>query len=986
MAINIQNIIAALEAKVAAATSATETQELIVIIKSIKAAGQQTIVTYANVAALPTASTDNQGNLAFVADVGKIYYSNSTTWAELGSGSGGGGASLNAGTNIVLTPETDGSITISSTGGSVSGDIVADSALIGNVVIVDNTIAGVDNYGNTDNLIVNSDFAVQANVTSTTQNSFADSTKNVYYDPYAAAGKKLQFSSQYQFWSVEQLDKLKTIVAGTIINFTIDGAYGVSSGTFTVKEVQSAIDYYGFPYVDMYIENVNATNDGWVYVGQPITNVNFTWNNSSTNVVDIMSIDANGVSFQTFKSTTDLDLTFDSRSTVTTSYTNSQLNYGAWSHSGTMSGDGSGKQIVGRAFMPSAPTDILNSFSAGDKLTFKIYNAMLMEYVDYTVTLTSPFAYSMNENGYVASVLEKNTGMMGIDFSSNIDPVIVKTISTGGLNSYTFGVDGALVAPSIIADSGLIGDVSIIGNTIAALDSYGNPDVLNVSASDIVSDSNLNLVINSLVTSTTTVFPGGASQFEVSGGYFKNMSAPSSWADASYLKNGSIVTLPSSMNGNYVIKLTSDMTYDMMNGWRATYSVISGTNSPMYTSAIVETSTGASVNYGFNDNGEFTAPAISTNSLLINGSTPSFFTVNQDGSKSIEVQKTIVTNYSGLYWMQARLTDVMGSSQYQGKLRFENPNQSVIDLFSSLVPGDKVTITRDLQPGTQEYTFTVQTAGFNYDMMANAYILDIVETNTEMSEYYFAYSYGVSVQTIGSQEYNFAGDGLTASNIIADSALIGDVSIVGNTIAGLDSYGLPNKLVVEGDLEVEGDLTSTTDLSVTINKPIESATTYTNSMPNDWSSMDAFVTTWNESYFPELFGQKVFRITLMSYTSPLQSSLIGLVAGDQLELPGWSGAETTRVTLAAPFQTYDNGSSLQLAVLLTSDSPSNGSAPTSIKLIKKSVQTASYGFGADGALVLPSTTEGPLNPSSPVTGAWAKVSIGGQTYFMPLYQ
>jgi len=134
MAINIQNIIAALEAKVAAATSATETQELIVIIKSIKAAGQQTVVTYADVPNLPTASADNAGNLAYVAAVGKIYYSNGTTWTEVGSGSGGGGGTA-----------YDQSL-------NTTDDVVFNSALVGDVSIIGNKIAATDSYGNVNTL------------------------------------------------------------------------------------------------------------------------------------------------------------------------------------------------------------------------------------------------------------------------------------------------------------------------------------------------------------------------------------------------------------------------------------------------------------------------------------------------------------------------------------------------------------------------------------------------------------------------------------------------------------------------------------------------------------------------------------------------------------------------------------------------------------------------------------------------------------------
>lgn len=146
MAINIQNIIAALEAKVAAATSATETQELIVLIKTIKASGQSIIASYATSSALPTATLANAGNIAFVSDVAKLFYSNGTTWAEVGSGSGsgsGGGTAYNQSLNT-----TD--------------DVVFNSALIGSIALIDNTLSAIDVYGNLDTLTIASPLEITA--------------------------------------------------------------------------------------------------------------------------------------------------------------------------------------------------------------------------------------------------------------------------------------------------------------------------------------------------------------------------------------------------------------------------------------------------------------------------------------------------------------------------------------------------------------------------------------------------------------------------------------------------------------------------------------------------------------------------------------------------------------------------------------------------------------------------------------------------------
>lgn len=917
MAINIQNIIAALEAKVAAATSATETQELIVIIKSIKAAGQQTIVTYANVAALPTASSDNQGNLAFVADVGKIYYSNSTTWTEVGSGSGG--AALNAGTNIVLTPETDGSITISSTGGGAGGssfdqslnttdDVVFDSGLIGNVSIVGNTIGGTDAYGNPDTLIVDGDFQIGDQTTETLSGSFSAQNPN--------------YGSTFFDYTGVYADKF---VSGATVTL-VDTAFG--DGTIVIQLNADAV----------YDNNYGAWTAPYTLISGSISGVGAP---SSTAIVTsgsvLLSVNAEGVSVSTINSTEDLNVNIDSRSTTTISYTNAQLSNGQWAHLGTMYGDMTGKQIVARTFMGPAPIDVLNSFVPGDKLTFKTFASM-----DYTVTLTSPFVYSMNQNGYVASVLEANPAMMDMNFDTNSDPVIVKTVSTGELNSYTFGTDGTLITPSLVADSALIGDVSIVGNTIAALDSYGNADVLNVSASDVVFDSDLNLSVNTLFETTETISGGGSNRFRA------NFTTPyqftfenydSGWSDAPKFVTGSIITLTDYMNSQttVVIQLTSDMIFGgMASGWMASFDVISNpsnSTSVQAFSVTVTNTSGSVANYGFDNQGTLTAPAISTDSLLINGSAPSFLTVNQDGSKSIEVPKLVTTNYSGLYWMAARFSGYMNAAQ-QGKVRIENPGTTTIDLFNSLVVGDKVTFEYYDSMGTmtyRTYTVTVQTAGFNYNMMDNAYILDVVEVNTGMDELNFDYAKGVSVETTGSQEYIFAGDALTASNIIADSALIGDVSIVGNTISGVDAYGLADKLVVDGDLEVTGDITSPTALNVTVGGSIGSTTisNYTGTGQLGWTG------------------------TRIEFPSDIDSSIVTLlqtmVPGSRIKFTNYMYG-TFNVATVTYVTTTGTG---QYEVYVDTDTNSfgyGGISGTSVNgiTIEQTIPTATYGFGTNG--------------------------------------
>jgi hypothetical protein len=49
-------------------------------------------------------------------------------------------------------------------------------------------------------------------------------------------------------------------------------------------------------------------------------------------------------------------------------------------------------------------------------------------------------------------------------------------------------------------------------------------------------------------------------------------------------------------------------------------------------------------------------------------------------------------------------------------------------------------------------------------------------------------------------------DGLITSNILSDAALIGDVVIAGNSLSAIDPYGLKEELLIDGDLSINGNV------------------------------------------------------------------------------------------------------------------------------------------------------------------------------------
>jgi hypothetical protein len=578
------------------------------------------------------------------------------------------------------------------------------------------------------------------------------------------------------------------------------------------------------------------------------------------------------------------------------------------------------------------------------------------------VRLTSDMTYDDKNMRWEASA----TVISGPSQSSMPTSSVIVTNETGAVTNYDFTDSG------FIADSALIGDVSIVGNTIAAVDSYGLASDLNVSASSITIDQDLALNVDSTVSTTETV-NSGMNQFYVYGPMSSNVFSYNSmgitWSDASKFVTGSIVEVNDSMDGNVVIQLTSNMTYSMSaNSFTATYTVVSGgtdlnMNSYSASTVTVTNTTGSVANYSFDDQGTLTAPTVSTTELLINGSAPALLTSNIDGSKSVVVDTVVQTIET--------ITDPNG-----GQFRL-NYSQQLLDFVTPMPPpgfdtskfvaGTQITLidqygsgtfvvelTEDLYLGAQRYQaqFTMISGGANF--------------NTDM----YAYSVVIDNTTGGLADYNFGTDGaLTTPTLLATDALIGDVSIVGNTIAGVDSYGLADTLVVDGDLQVK--------------HTAQGSTSYAFGSPPMPGERDGPI-YWGDSL---LWWQNPTGETLTLIDS--------LNAGDTVTFEdSMMGGTYYTVTLTSAM-TYNTGNMRYEATVAENNSTgmpigASNNPITVASLITKTSSFTESGLSVDGnlnvtgALQLPSTTDTPVAPTTVVT--WAKIVIGGQTYFTPLYQ
>ena len=366
----------------------------------------------------------------------------------------------------------------------------------------------------------------------------------------------------------------------------------------------------------------------------------------------------------------------------------------------------------------------------------------------------------------------------------------------------------------VVFNSALIGNISIIDNQIAVEDSYGLPSSLNVSASEVVFNSNVNLTIDSRNNITETI--NGTSQFIANAEMFSSTfqySPPEeqSWTDAPKFVTGTIVTITDSTYGTKVIRLTTDMTYSMMNGWTANYVRVGGstnTGSDFRSYSVdVTNESGTVVNYGFDDQGTFTASTISTTELLVNGNTPAYLTANEDGSKSIVVDTLTessdtldISAFGQVRWIQDN----------DNKWYFMIPTTSYSTYGDYFNAGTVVTGFYDAAGKAGPFTLTLATGLTNRMISAySGYAAETVEPNPSTNNNLYSSEITATNASGTIVDYQF-----TDSGFIAETALIGDVSIVNNTISSVDSYGLPDTLVVDGDLEVTGALINDATLSL----------------------------------------------------------------------------------------------------------------------------------------------------------------------------
>lgn len=765
MSINISNIIAALEAKVAAATSSTQTEELIVLLKTIKAANQETVVTYATTSALPAASTDNVGSLAYVAADQSIYFSNGTAWTQVGSGSSGGGGG--GGTAYDQSLNT-------------TDDVVFNSGLIGDVSIIANEITGVNSYGLPSDLVL------------TTPVNFkgTEIIDNQFTLDYQTTAIGINVSSNILSIGLQN----DQTVANAIINspFMVGELFQAQfyeSSSYSTALIRCRIGsktVYMDPYNPSIINGLEIVPQGDIEFS---LNAGATWSVlSGSDYLSGNQLILTGGSITTTEKVVatvsqtgaltvngqDVTLTVNadkSKSIPVNTVSSSTVIVNMDGYGDVRWDDDSGKYYF---FVPtSVYTQYKELLKAGTVITGFYDEAGKGGAFSLTLKTNMTSMMLWAYTGYAAETVEANPSNI-----TNIwRPEVTTTNVSGSLTNYDFTPTG------LIAPAALIGDVSIIANEISATDSYGLPSTLVLDTPTIEVPNDLTLAINGLVTTTETVSdPMNMNQFVVSdmgGRYFAYYYSDSNWTGYSKFKNGTIVSLTGGMGGTVVVQLTEDMSYNNMNmRWDANYTLISGTlmagQATAY-SVTVTNQTGANANYLFDDNGTFTAPAVNTTSLLINGAPAGLVTINNDGSQSLIVNTEQLVTETVSADMASQFRFENGTFKY-------NLNDSGWTAASKFKAGTTVFMSSSMY-GDISVTLT---SDISYGGMASGWSAPyVINSGSDMG---MPSGSTVTVTNLSGSitSYEFSDDGVFVAPTVSTSTLLVDGAPAGLLTTNLD--------------------------------------------------------------------------------------------------------------------------------------------------------------------------------------------------------
>ena len=792
MAINIQNIIAALEAKVAAATSATETQELIVLIKTIKASGQSIIASYATSSALPTATSANAGNIAFVSDVAKLFYSNGTTWAEVGSGSGSGGTGGTAYNQSLNTTD----------------DVVFNSALIGSIALIDNTLSAIDVYGNLDKLTISSPLEVTAQtiglVTTSHQFTYLNyngmmGTPTLTFGFDTATLTKAQRSALASSLIATEFVVGNTVTTSAILNYS---SYSNESLKFVVSSATPKTDDYDSTSVVGVIVSISGTilaNGSvpmWATSGNGYDGGTISFTTSGITSKTVATLDTNGL-------TTIDKLTAEGDFAVNKSYVDNgsgQITFGTingnWSSS-TNSGNTSGKDQIAFPTAVFTANDLTQLLALPANTTLVIGNILLN-------------GYSGWESNKTVTLATAPTHVMAAE------PVIVFTFNDKLFSPY---------------------------ETMYGLTSGG------VSITNFFNYAYTKNVVTKLIDVTNDVLSVG--------GVKVNATTP--------INAGAVVLAgelqPQALNVyNKVIQETKATSY--YNSAPET----GATQMPYMAVSLSFMSTNRNVYYENPNNMNGIPKSVTAGDIL-----------------KIEFTRYDMMAMTNSKWI---INAVVKSSNFSN---YATGQAGQINL------NDNATITYSKDGGTTFITSTLYDIAMNYgnDLSFNSMSASDLRTTYQ--------------HTVINNPLQVKDSGLVATNVVANSGLVGNVAIVGNTLSAIDSYGLPNgNLAVESNVIFDKDVTFSGQVVSVVNSTTPTAwmkvfakvSQSVNVQINgtNFVSVGTYGSNFIDFTFDDMYG---------TVKNNVQTELVkNLKAGDTIDVGSYYGNYTYTVTSVVVTTTY----------------------------------------------------------------------------------
>jgi hypothetical protein len=677
------------------------------------------------------------------------------------------------------------------------GDATLNSALIGDVSIVGNTVSGVDSYGNPDSLVVDGDLTVRYDTIAAASQQFTNNTYSAPWAPTSPYGSGTIYFSTGNGWTTEQLNALDAIEPGTVVQFSfVTTPYGASSGNFTVVSSSQSVDYYGATILSLQVTNVTVTggNSSWVgYTPLNISDFNLSWSTTTGSIVDVLDVTSTGVAITGTLTANGNNVVAENN--LKTVNGQSIVGSGDITISGGASYDQSlnttddvvfNSALVGDVSIIGNTVSGVDSYGNPDLL---VVDGDLTVRYDSQVTTTSTFSnftvgsaytyFSGNGSGTGGTFTFNNSNNNGWSVG---DLTTLASLQPGTVVQFTN------LSTSYGTSSGSFTVVSSTGSTY-----YGSPIVTLIV-------SNISITAGAAGwTYGDSVYNFDFAWSSITGTVVDVLDVTSTGVDitGSLTVNGQAITAGGA-SYDQSLNTTDDVAFNsaIVGDVSIIGNTVSGVDSYGNPDTLVVDG-GLQVKFGSSSTGLGSVTLNSTPAVNYNGS--SIIINVADGWTQEQVSYFANMPSAPIITLTSLNTSAYGNFS-SGSLSISN----VIVISATYVVLDVASFVIDgYGPVTGSPTFFTAIWTFLSNVTTNTLTtsLDVTSTGVDVIGALTVNGQAITAGASYDQSLN------TTDDVVFNSVLAGDVSIVGNTVSGLDSYGNADTLIVDGDLNVTGGLT-----------------------------------------------------------------------------------------------------------------------------------------------------------------------------------